>query len=135
MRWKKGSNDDLIVIQAESPSAASTSDTTGLKLFQIRSEDYKSYQLYSSTEELRAQEGSKNVSTLIGGIVHFLFGWCAINFLNPVKKSCGCKAGQTEKDGCNKNSNQCKSSCKSRIESYGFANAVTKVGKEKIKIW
>jgi hypothetical protein len=85
--------------EAESPSAASTSDTTGLKLFQIRSEDYKSYQLYSSTEELRAQ------------------------------KSCGCKAGQTEKDGCNKNSNQCKSSCKSRIESYGFANAVTKVGK------
>ena len=59
----------------------------------------------------------------------------AINFLNPLKKSCGCKAGQTEKDGCNKHSNQCKSSCKSRIESYGFANAVTKVGKEKVKIW
>ena len=52
-----------------------------------------------------------------------------------MKKSCGCKAGQTEKDGCNNNNNECKSTCKSRIESYGFANAVTKVGKERVRKW
>jgi len=90
---------DLIIIQAASTAAATTSETTGLKVFQIRSEDYKSYQLYSSTEQLRAQ------------------------------KSCGCKDTQSENDGCNKKSKGCKSSCTSRIESYGYANAVTKVGK------
>ena len=56
-------------------------------------------------------------------------------FWKPMKKSCGCKAGQTEKDGCNNNNNECKSTCKSRIESYGFANAVTKVGKERVRKW
>ena len=56
-----GQRDNLIVIQAESTTAAApTSETTGLKVFEIRSEDYKSYQLYSATEELRAQERSKN---------------------------------------------------------------------------
>ena len=61
----------------------------------------------------------------------YLIEWFITNLL---KKSCGCKASQTEKDGCNKKSNQCKSSCKSRIESYGFANAVTKVGKARVTI-
>ena len=61
---------DLIIIQAASTAAATTSETTGLKVFQIRSEDYKSYQLYSSTEQLRAQEGFKRISI---SIVRFFF--------------------------------------------------------------